>query len=213
MGVLRVDTITGWQRLAVTAYGYGVALPAQAALLLARRTIRIEHTGAVPNDTPAITCAWHEHLPAIFITRFPAQVRTIWLNHPLWVMKPVHLVLGWAGVELALGSSGHGGRAALARVIDAVRDGAATFLNPDGPRGPAHVVKDGVLDLAIRTGRPVTALSFSYRGAARLPTWEKKWLPLPGGAITVHFSPPLIVTEETREWARQQLTEWLDGRR
>ncbi len=210
----RVDTVTGLRWLAVEVYGHVIALSARLLFGVIRATARFEHVGAVPapGTTPPITCAWHEHLPAVFLVAFPARVPTIWMNHPAWVMRPIHLLLGWYGVgSLALGSSGHGGRGALDAVIDAVRGGDVTFLNPDGPHGPAHVVKDGVLDLAIRTGLPVKALSFRYRRAVRAPTWDRKWFPLPGSVVEVCWSEPVTVTAANREDARARLSVALDG--
>jgi lysophospholipid acyltransferase (LPLAT)-like uncharacterized protein len=211
---IRVDNVRGLRALAVALYGAGVAYPVMALFSLLRSSVRFEHTGTPRplTDAPPITVAWHEHLPAVFLVCFPARVPTVWMNHPAWVMKPVHVMLRRYGVsEIALGSSGNDGRAALHRIVDAVRSGAATFLNPDGPHGPAHVVKSGVLDLAIATGRPVTALSFRYARAARLPTWDRKWIPLPGGVVEVKWSEPIVVTEANREQARRTIGAALDG--
>jgi lysophospholipid acyltransferase (LPLAT)-like uncharacterized protein len=204
----RVDNVTGLKWLAVEVFGHATAWLARAAFAIVRATVRVRHEGAVPapGETRAVTCAWHEHLPAVFVTTFPTSAPTIWMNHPAWYMRPIHLLLDAYGVhELALGSSGHGGRGALAVVIEAVKDGRATFLNPDGPHGPAHVVKDGVLEIARLSGQPVTALSFGYRGAVRLPTWDRKWLPLPFGAVVVRWSAPLDVGALDREAARAAL--------
>ena len=202
---LRVDTARGLARLGVECWGYGVGVPLYLGVLALRALVRVEHTGpgASSRERAPLTCAWHEHTPATMLVLFPATAPTIWMNHPAWYMRPVHLLLRWSGVgSLALGSSGHGGREALERVVEEVRAGACTTLNPDGPRGPARQVRDGVLELAVRTGRPVVALSFRYEGAVRLPTWDRKWFPLPGARVVVSWSAPIEVREETREQAR-----------
>lgn len=198
-------------RWATEVYGYSVALPLWLLLGLLRATVRVEHVGR-PAVAPAIVCAWHHHLPATLMVLFPTAAPTIWMNHPAWFMRPVHLFLRWSGVgTLALGSSGHGGRAALEQVIEGVRGGAATFLNPDGPRGPARVVKDGVLDLASRTGQSVTALAFSYRWSVTAPTWDHKVFPLPGGTLRVRWSEPIPVSAHDLEEARQRIGRALDA--
>jgi lysophospholipid acyltransferase (LPLAT)-like uncharacterized protein len=134
------------------------------------------------------------------------------MNHPAWYMKPIHIFLGWMGVRsLVLGSSGHGGRAALAALVPHLRTGAATFLNPDGPHGPAHVVKDGVLDLAIATGAPVVAMRCACHRALRLPTWDRKLVPVPFSRIDVFYAPPRRVLAAERETARALIARDLGG--
>lgn len=211
---LRVDTARGLQWLAVEAWGHAVGVPLFLSLRALRALVRVEHVGpgAAERQHAAITCAWHEHTPATMLVLFPTRAPTVWLNHPAWYMRPIHLLLRWSGVDtLALGSSGHGGKAALERVVEEVRAGSATFLNPDGPRGPAHTVKDGVLELALRTGRPVCALSFRYRRALRLPTWDRKWFPLPGGVVEVRWSEPIHAHEMARDEARRAIAAALHG--
>jgi hypothetical protein len=111
--------------------------------------------------------------------------------------------------KLVLGSSGHGGRAALAALVPEVRAGLPTFLNPDGPRGPARRVKDGVLELSERTGAPVVPLRIACSRALRLPTWDRKLLPLPGSRVTVTWGDPIRVTSGSREACRAAVARHL----
>ena len=128
---VRVDDVPLWLAPAFHAYGFGVAGLLQACMTMIRRTCRIERNPAHDAAGPRIECLWHEHLPAYIATYLPAQGarRYVWMNHPIWYMRPVHLILTWNGVEeLALGSTGHGGQAALERVVELVRAGASTAL-------------------------------------------------------------------------------------
>ena len=133
-------------------------------------------------------------------------VEYAWMNHPIWYMRPVHVVLARNGVtKLALGSSGHDGQAALARLVGWLADGCATALAVDGPGGPARVVKRGALELAVRTGLPIVAIRFEYSRALRLPGWDRKWMPVPGSHVAVVESAPLIVRRSNFESQRARL--------
>jgi lysophospholipid acyltransferase (LPLAT)-like uncharacterized protein len=178
-------------------------------------TVRVVHVGRPPECDvgPHVACAWHEALLPYFAAAMPYSRPHVWMNHPLWYMAGVHRFLRWMGVaRLVLGSSGHGGRAALAALAPEVRAGLPTFLNPDGPHGPARRVKDGVLLLSEESGAPVIPLRFSFSRALRLPTWERKLVPLPFSTVTVTYGAPLRVTAATREACREAIARHLDGR-
>jgi lysophospholipid acyltransferase (LPLAT)-like uncharacterized protein len=211
---LRVDTIPTPLLPAFHAYGYGAGAIVHGAVTLIRRSCRIERVAATPHDGPAIECIWHEHLPAYIATCLPGTDgrRRIWMSHPIWYMRAIHVLLAWNGVsELSLGSTGHDGQAALERVIAALRSGATTGVAVDGPAGPARQVKRGALDMAIASGVPILPFRFEYDRAPRAPGWDGKHLPLPGSTVRVIQGEPLYVTSETRDLQRARLTELLSG--
>jgi lysophospholipid acyltransferase (LPLAT)-like uncharacterized protein len=177
-------------------------------------TVRVVHVGrpAEYDAGPCVACAWHEALLPYFVAAMPYPRPHVWMNHPLWYMAGIHLFLRWMGVvRLVLGSSGHGGMAALEALAPEVRGGLPTFLNPDGPHGPARRVRDGVLLLSEGTGAPVVALRIACSRAVRLPTWERKLVPLPFSTVTVTYGAPIRVTEATREACREAIARHLGG--
>lgn len=194
-----------------------------AAALLAglwgvlKATVRVVHNGAPEGfaSRQTIDCAWHNDLLPYFIGAMPYAKPYVWMNHPAWYMKGIHLFLAWMGVQrLALGSSGHGGKAALQQLVGMLaQDGArfSTFLNPDGPYGPAHAVKNGVLDLSEHTGLPIVAIRVACSLALRLPTWDRKFVPLPGSTITFFYSPLMYADATSREEVRRQIQQHLNG--
>jgi lysophospholipid acyltransferase (LPLAT)-like uncharacterized protein len=205
----RVDDLPLVLRPLVAVYGWVTGGLLVAASSLLRLTVRVRHHGRPAGR--AIECAWHEALLPCFVACLPYRTPYVWLNHPLWIMKGIHVFLRAMGVrELVMGSSGHGGRGALARLVVLVNEGASTFINPDGPAGPAHEVKSGVLDLGQETGAPVVALRLACSRAWRLPTWDGKLVPLPGSSIDVFYSEPWTITPANREDARAALKDFMD---
>jgi lysophospholipid acyltransferase (LPLAT)-like uncharacterized protein len=77
------------------------------------------------------------------------------------------------------GSSSRGGRAAFKQLLGVAKTDAYIFLTPDGPRGPRHELKNGVLQLAKLSGRPVLPVAFSCSGGYRLKSWDRCLIPYP----------------------------------
>lgn len=59
------------------------------------------------------------------------------------------------------GSSTRGGTGALRALIKLGRSGRDLGVTPDGPKGPRHVVKLGIIHLAKATGLPIVPLAFA----------------------------------------------------
>jgi len=101
------------------------------------------------------------------------------------------------------------GSAAYRGSLDWLKDGGVFILTPDGPRGPAEQMAEGVVRIAQRTGAPVFLMGFAARPAARLKTWDSMVLPAPFGRGAMVFDGPLVVPEGARETELKGLRqEW-----
>jgi lysophospholipid acyltransferase (LPLAT)-like uncharacterized protein len=189
-------------------YGYSVAVLIYLVFCFIRITVRIEYKNKeLLNDGENyIFSLWHENLIGLFVVYTTLNRDFVWLNHPGWHMKPVHINLGWMGTsKLALGSSGNSGKEALALVIQWLKEGHSTVINPDGPGGPVRVLKDGVLNMSIATGVAVVPFKVTSTRAFTLSTWDRKRVPAPFSKVTVEYGEPMAVTERNRGEARQYL--------
>lgn len=65
------------------------------------------------------------------------------------------------GFKAVRGSSTRGGMEALRELIRLGRAGVDLVVTPDGPRGPAHIAKMGVIQLARASGLPIVPLAFA----------------------------------------------------
>ncbi len=205
---MRVDDVPLWLTPAFHAFGYGAGSLLQALFATLRRACDLERP-ARPYLGPRVECIWHEHLPAYMASYLPgrAGLRYAWMNHPAWYMRPVHVALAWNGVDhLALGSTGHGGQAALDQVVAWLGQGFSTGLAVDGPAGPARVLKRGALDMALRSGLPILPIRFEYERALRVGGWDRKWFPLPGSRVRIIEGAPLSVTSESYAQRRRELS-------
>jgi lysophospholipid acyltransferase (LPLAT)-like uncharacterized protein len=204
---MRVDDVPAWFQPPFQLYRHGGGRAFALFVEAIRRGARFDgpkSTGA----RPRIECIWHEHLPTYIATYLPPREgrRFVWMNHPVWYMAPVHHLLEARGVEsLVLGSSGHGGKRALDRIVSLLKAGCSTALAVDGPGGPAHVLKRGALDMALQSGVELVAIRFEYERAIRLPGWDHKFVPLPGTRVRVIESAPRIVTRYNYELEAERL--------
>jgi lysophospholipid acyltransferase (LPLAT)-like uncharacterized protein len=132
------------------------------------------------------------------------------MQHPAWMVKHVHIVVRMVGVRyLVYGSTGHSGREAADTIVRLLRHGCSTALMPDGPRGPAGVLKDGVLHISQQSGVPIVPIRFQPSSYVRLSGWDRKHFPVPFGRIGVHYGSPVSVTASSFEEARLQVREQL----
>ena len=195
---MRVDNLPFLLRLPVAVYGAAVAIAVRILLLVVRATCRISVEGHAP-EGPVIYGFWHDRLLLYFMVFCRGQGRQVWMNHPLWYMKPVHFtLLRFMNVErLALGSTGERGREALDQVVGALREGLSTTITPDGPGGPQYLVKPGVLVMSRSSRAPIVGIQFSVSRSFRLPSWDHKIVPMPFARIVVRYSDAVVPTRGT----------------
>ncbi len=206
----RVDNVPAVLRPLFYAYGFGLGALLFVFQLLLGKTIPLtfkgrEHLARHPNH---IFCLWHDAVPLIALCARPKLAPAldgspqVWLQHPSWYMKPIHFMLRLAGVkELILGSTGHFGRQAADRLVQRLRWGCSTVINPDGPYGPPHVLKKGILHVALQSGVPVVVLRFHLSRHYTLNSWDRKKLACPFSRLEIRIGEPIYVTQENFERA------------
>lgn len=195
-----------------TLYGVTVGSFLFLVLFFMRLTQRINHQGTenLRSSPNHIYAFWHENLPIYFTANLRISEPHIWLQHPMLFMKPIHVCAKLMGVqELAYGSSGNSGKAALKRVNTQLKNGFSTMINPDGPAGPAKKLKVGVLLMAQETGVPIIPITMDASPKWILGTWDKKKQPLPFATVTVTYHPPVYIGSHFTEHDRLQLEQTL----
>lgn len=194
----RVDTIPGYLKPFFWLYGYGLGVICYGLLMLFHLVCRIEFRGAEylnahPNH---ILAMWHDNNAPFFCASIRYRYRYVWMNHPAWYMKPVHVFLRLLGVRrLVLGSTDHKGRAASDIITGYLKEGWSTFINPDGPAGPPRALKKGALYMSRESGVPIIPVTVETPHCVTLKsTWDAKRIPLPFTRIIVHYHEPILVT-------------------
>lgn len=201
----QVDDVPIIIRLQFYIYGYGLGFVLFILLLILRLTTKVKISGHenLRKNSNHIFCLWHSFVPLALISATPLipkfldQAPQAWMQHPLWYMKPIHVLLRLMGVKkIIMGSAGHSGREAAEQLLDHLRQGCSTFLNPDGPHGPAFVLKKGILHLSLESRVPIVVLRFSSSNFRELRTWDRKKLSYPFSTIEMEIGEPIHVTKE-----------------
>jgi len=104
-------------------------------------------------------------------------------------------ILRHFGMEAVRGSTSKGGTQALLALLDKAQEGWHPVITPDGPRGPARQVQQGVLYLAQKTGLPIVPIACGLSHKIVFNSWDKFQFPLPFGKSKVVYGRPITVAE------------------
>jgi len=191
------------------SYSLAVFLFAYARLVYLTSEIEIVGREQIEESSNHIFCYWHVFSP-LALSAFFHPRRHVWMQHPGWLNKHMHVAVRMFGVEkVVLGSTGHGGRAAADEIIEYLKRGYSTVVFPDAPRGPTYVLKDGVLHMSLKSGVPIAPIRFSVSRYMELKGWDRKRFPYPFTTIRAEFDDPIQVTDTNFEEARERLREAL----
>ena len=92
------------------------------------------------------------------------------------------------------GSSSRGGAAAVRQLMEVLQSGLDIGITPDGPKGPAREVKDGVIFLAQKLGAPIVPITNALSNKLELKrAWDRFQVPLPFGRAVVAYGEPIEV--------------------
>lgn len=156
-----------------------------------------------PTDTRRerfIYAVWHDSIVSLMYLR--TRIDVLISHHTdgeLITQACKHLNVG-----VVRGSSTRGGAAGLMKMIEQSADRHLLFT-PDGPRGPRHVIRPGLVYLASITGLPIVLLAVGYGRAWRLKTWDRMAIPKPWSTTFGIVSEPIRVPgglhpDEIAEW-------------
>lgn len=115
-------------------------------------------------------------------------------------------------IRAVRGSSSRGGVASLRALVEELEGGRDLGFACDGPRGPRHVVKPGVVHAAMLCGAPIFPLAACPRWRfvfAR--SWDRFTIPLPGSAVYYAVGAPLRVPRDAGDEALESARARLEG--
>jgi len=129
-------------------------------------------------------------------------------------------ILQRLGYEVVRGSSTRGGERALVEAIRLVKKGHSAAFAVDGPRGPYHEIKPGLLYLARKAGRPIIPVSSaSRRYSVFSKAWDRYELPWPltrtvvlyGEAVTVGKTDDIENKRQELQRSMEKLSAFTHG--
>lgn len=162
------------------------------------RTLRYEQVGygpigALRNRDRVVFALWHDELFApSYLHRKEGIIALVSASRDGEFLAQI---LERMGYNISRGSSTRSGVRALKGTIDLMeqldKDAVVTV---DGPKGPRHQVKDGVLYLAYKSGAWIVPVRVSSSMVKRFKkAWDRFQLPLPGARCRVIYGIPYKV--------------------
>src|SRR5262249_42240431 len=107
------------------------------------------------------------------------------------------------GVHFVRGSSTRGAIGAVRALIASHRAGEDLVLVPDGPRGPRHEAKVGVVQLGQATGACIIPIALAAAPCRRLASWDRMQVPFPFARVAIRLGAPVDVSaRDARSLAR-----------
>ncbi|HDQ03325.1 MAG TPA: DUF374 domain-containing protein [Deltaproteobacteria bacterium] len=155
-------------------------------------------------------CLWHQQLfiAPLFLARYRKYRLCVMISKSLDGDIATRVVEA-SGAFVVRGSSSRGGRAALKEMIEALRERRLAAHILDGPRGPAGIVKDGVISMAHQAEAAVLPAAVLADRAWFLKSWDRFMIPKPFAKVTMRYQPkvkfPALKAEEDFENQRKML--------
>ncbi len=111
----------------------------------------------------------------------------------------INAVIESLGLKTLRGSSSRGGVKAFLSLYKLLKKSHQyVAITVDGPRGPRHEPKAGLIELALRTGIPIIPI-VPYTASAYLfkKSWDQTQLPYPFSKILFYFGKPLLWNQQS----------------
>jgi len=97
------------------------------------------------------------------------------------------------GFQTVRGSTGRGGVRAVLQLARKIGEGGVLTFTPDGPRGPSHVVQQGTIFLAQRSGCQIVPLGVSAWPRKLVNSWDSYMVPAPFARAVLVVGEPQTV--------------------
>ncbi len=148
---------------------------------------------------------WHDSvIPPIFGARGHQSVALISQHRDA---DTIEAMLKSAGMGAIRGSTTRGGASAVKKLLK-LAEGRHVVITPDGPRGPHHKMKSGIVFLASHSGRPVIPTAFTASRYWELKgSWTSILIPKPFSKIYFMIGHPIYIPENLSREELKYYTE------
>ena len=168
------------------------------------------------NQESYIFAFWHNKLVASTLCLDYIEKRAV-LASPSKDGELISVPLEKLGYEMIRGSSDKNSTSSLISLIKYMKKGYSIGTPVDGPKGPARVVKDGVIKIAKMAGVPIVPVYWYSKNPtfAKFPSWDEMRCPIFSTNLINLYGEPIYVPqdgdEQSEENARIQLQNSLEN--
>jgi lysophospholipid acyltransferase (LPLAT)-like uncharacterized protein len=157
-----------------------------------------------PRERGVLFVCWHDHtfVPLHVCRRknigvMMSRSRTGQIQAAFWRLH------GWPTVWGS--AKKREGILALRETLRLLRSGQSLAFTPDGPKGPRHEAKPGVVYMASNAPAAIIPLGVASNRFWQLPTWDRYLIPKPFARVHIHLGQPLEVPPNL---SKDDMAQW-----
>lgn len=153
-----------------------------------------------PKEKSCIYAMWHKNQFLVYGIEDKAHL-SIQISNSM-DGEIIARVVEKMGFKVVRGSAGRKGAVeSTMQMISRLNNGESIGIMVDGPRGPLHKVKSGVVKLAQKTGKPIIPAHWysPQKTFITLPSWDKMRTPLGDCNILNIYGEPIYVSPDANE--------------
>lgn len=169
-----------------------ILFPMRLLLRLWRLTLRVDISQdarelLAPSKGPALLLLWHNQLfyalqASPYLGKLGSLTALVSASRDgAWLSE----LLRENGIEPIRGSSSFRSSSVLRALIQAAQSGKRLVITPDGPKGPAHTLKEGLWLIAAKAKVPFILIRFECTRKWTLASWDRFELPKPFSRLTL----------------------------
>ena len=156
-----------------------------------------ENLGA--KDQACVVAIWHEHLFPVVCSLIGDKQYTTMVSQSEDGNIIANIISQFGFNPVARGSSSRGGGDARDDLMVKMMKGISPVLTVDGPRGPRHKVKGGVIYLARESQTTIVPATVACSSAWIFEkSWDKFCLPRFFSKIKIIYGPPIVISQEAK---------------
>ncbi len=126
----------------------------------------------------------------------------------------IHQTFARSNLSSIRGSSTRGGTGAFRSILKAMKEGQVPIFTVDGPKGPRHEVKPGIIAAASLSQLPILYLHSQYNLFWRFNSWDRHFFPKWRARLHIWYGEPFRVPKGLdeagiEEWALKLQAEML----
>jgi lysophospholipid acyltransferase (LPLAT)-like uncharacterized protein len=185
-------------------------------LLLLRRSMSFKQVNREAIDRlwldgrSVIVCFWHGRLLAMPFAsaKVPAKVLISRHGDGEFIAR----IVSYFGFGAVRGSHRKASVSSLREILSELKQGTTIGITPDGPKGPRHQVKPGIVELAKMTRSPIVPVTYGASRKKVFASWDRFLLPYPFSRILFLWGDPIYVASDARADAIEETRKELEGK-
>ena len=159
-----------------------------------------------PDKMPCIYAMWHAHQFCVHGIRHRSKLHVL-VSRSRDGEIIADVVERW-GFKTVRGSKGKKGAVeATMQMISILKSGENCAMMVDGPKGPARVVKDGIIKIAKMAGVPIVPVYWYSTNPTflKFPTWDEFRIPFFSTHLINLYGEPIYVDKDNTDEQDEQV--------